>query len=263
KLISRRGELLLPVSSDDSVVAGQAFLPMHWGDRFLKGGVNVLTQPAFDPVSKQPELKHSGVRIEKARLPWQFFALIDGNVQQHMERLRPLCEAFTYLSMGLIGRERPALVVRAASTEAPDSTLLQHIDSLLNLDEGPVIAYDDPKRSIGKRVRIDNGRITAIRLAGETLAQHWLQTLWLEERVDTALRRWLLAPLSSEPGKDSTLSRDKTLCNCMNVSQSAVMSGIERGLDLNQLKTQLGCGTQCGSCVPEIKRLINAVAVTE
>ncbi|KWS67762.1 MULTISPECIES: nitrate reductase [Pseudomonas syringae group] len=263
KLISRRGELLLPVSSDDSVVAGQAFLPMHWGDRFLKGGVNVLTQPAFDPVSKQPELKHSGVRIEKARLPWQFFALIEGNVQQHMERLRPLCEAFTYLSMGLIGRERPALVVRAASTEAPDSTLLQHIDSLLNLDEGPVMAYDDPKRSIGKRVRIDNGRITAIRLAGETLAQHWLQTLWLEERVDTALRRWLLAPLSSEPGKDSTVSRDKTLCNCMNVSQSAVMSGIERGLGLNQLKTQLGCGTQCGSCVPEIKRLINAVAVTE
>ncbi|RMO79721.1 Assimilatory nitrate reductase large subunit [Pseudomonas syringae pv. primulae] len=263
KLISRRGELLLPVSSDDSVVAGQAFLPMHWGDRFLKGGVNVLTQPAFDPVSKQPELKHSGVRIEKARLPWQFFALIEGNVQQHMERLRPLCDAFTYLSMGLIGRERPALVVRAASAEAPDSTLLQHIDSLLNLDEGPVMAYDDPKRSIGKRVRIDNGRITAIRLAGETLAQHWLQTLWLQERVDTALRRWLLAPLSSEPGKDSTLSRDKTLCNCMNVSQSAVMSGIERGLDLIQLKTQLGCGTQCGSCVPEIKRLINAVAVTE
>ncbi|MDU8431405.1 molybdopterin-dependent oxidoreductase [Pseudomonas syringae pv. actinidifoliorum] len=263
KLISRRGELLLPVSSDDSVFAGQAFLPMHWGDRFLKGGVNVLTQPAFDPVSKQPELKHSGVRIEKAWLPWQFFALIEGNVQQHMERLRPLCEAFTYLSMGLIGRERPALVVRAASAEAPDSTLLQHIDSLLNLDEGPVMAYDDPKRSIGKRVRIDNGRITAIRLAGETLAQHWLQTLWLEERVDTALRRWLLAPLSSEPGKDSTLPRDKTLCNCMNVSQSAVVSGIERGLDLNQLKTQLGCGTQCGSCVPEIKRLINAVAVTE
>ncbi|RMP33196.1 Nitrate reductase [Pseudomonas syringae pv. antirrhini] len=263
KLISRRGELLLPVSSDDSVVAGQAFLPMHWGDRFLKGGVNVLTQPAFDPLSKQPELKHSGVRIEKARLPWQFFALIEGNVQQHMERLRPLCEAFTYLSMGLIGRERPALVVRAASTEAPDSTLLQRIDSLLNLDEGPVMAYDDPKRSIGKRVRIDNGRITAIRLAGETLAQHWLQTLWLQERVDPALRRWLLAPLSSEPGKDSTLSRDKTLCNCMNVSQSTVMSGIERGLNLNQLKTQLGCGTQCGSCVPEIKRLINAVAVTE
>ncbi|WP_431194107.1 (2Fe-2S)-binding protein, partial [Pseudomonas viridiflava] len=35
------------------------------------------------------------------------------------------------------------------------------------------------------------------------------------------------------------------------------------GLDLNQLKKQLGCGTMCGSCVPEIKRLINTVMVTE
>ncbi|RMR58611.1 Nitrate reductase [Pseudomonas syringae pv. actinidiae] len=263
KLISRRGELLLPVGGDDSIACGQAFLPMHWGDRFLKGGVNTLTQPAFDPVSKQPELKHSGVRIEKAYLPWQFFALIEGNVQQQMERLRPLCDVFTYLSMGLAGRERPALVIRAASAEAPDPMLLQHIDQILGLNEGPVMAYDDPKRSIGKRVRIDNGRITAIRLAGETLARHWLQALWLEERIDASLRRWLLAPLSSEPGKDSTQPRDKTLCNCMNVSQSAVMDGIGRGLDLNQLKTQLGCGTQCGSCVPEIKRLINTVAVTQ
>lgn len=180
-----------------------------------------------------------------------------------MEKLRPLCDAFPYLSMGLAGRERPALLIRAASAQAPDSALLEQIDRVLGLDEGPVMAYDDPKRSIGKRVRIDNQRITAIRLAGETLARHWLQTLWLEQRVDASLRRWLLAPLSSEPGKDSTQARDKTLCNCMNVSQNAVMSAIERGLNLNQLKTQLGCGTQCGSCVPEIRRLIHTVAVTE
>ncbi len=55
--------VILPVSADDSVRPGQAFLPMHWGDRFLKGlGCNVLTLPAFDPLSKQPELKHAGVR---------------------------------------------------------------------------------------------------------------------------------------------------------------------------------------------------------
>ncbi|MCF5008592.1 hypothetical protein GIW66_19740 [Pseudomonas lactis] len=28
------------------------------------------------------------------------------------------------------------------------------------------------------------------------------------------------------------------------------------GLDLDGLKQALGCGTQCGSCVPEIKRLL-------
>jgi assimilatory nitrate reductase catalytic subunit len=167
-------------------------------------------------LSKQPELKHSGVRLEAVNLPWQLFALIEGNVQQHFETLRPLCEAFSYVSLSLVGRERPALLIRAASSEAPNPQLLGEIDQCLSLIDGPVLAYDDPRRSIGKRVRIENGRITAIRLAGETL------------------------------------------CNCKNVSLNAVCAGIRQGLDLQGLKNNLGCGTQCGSCVPEIKRLLAA-----
>ncbi|UVL85701.1 molybdopterin-dependent oxidoreductase [Pseudomonas sp. B21-028] len=260
-LKSRRGAVIVAVDSDDSVRPGQAFLPMHWGDRFLKGGVNTLTQPAFDPLSKQPELKHSGVRLEPVNLPWQLFALVEDDVQQHLETLRPLCEAFAYVSLSLTGRERPALLIRAASAVAPDPALLQAIDEQLGLIDGPVLAYDDPRRAIGKRVRIENGRITAIRLAGETLARHWLQSLWQEGRADEQLRRWLLAPLSAPPGNvGATAGGSKTLCNCLNVSQRAICAGIERGLDLQGLKQELGCGTQCGSCVPEIKRLLVATA---
>jgi assimilatory nitrate reductase catalytic subunit len=256
-LKSRRGAVIVAVASDDSVRPGQAFLPMHWGDRFLKGGVNNLTQPAFDPLSKQPELKHSGVRLEPVNLPWQLFALIEGDVQRHFETLRPLCEAFSYVSFSLVGRERPALLIRAASAEAPNPQLLREIDQCLALIDGPVLAYDDPRRAIGKRVRIENGRITAIRLAGETLAQHWLQNLWLEGRADEQLRRWLLAPMSAPPGNaGADVDSGKTLCNCNNVSHNAVCAGIRQGLDLQGLKNNLGCGTQCGSCVPEIKRLL-------
>jgi assimilatory nitrate reductase catalytic subunit len=260
-LKSRRGAVIVPVSSDDSVRPGQAFLPMHFGDRFLKGGVNTLTLAAFDPLSKQPELKHSGVRLEPVHLPWHLFALIEGDIPQHFESLRTLCEAFSYASLSLAGRERPALLIRAASAFAPAPKLLRDIDECLGLLDGPVLAYDDPRRSIGKRVRIENGRITAIRLAGETLAQHWLQSLWLEGRADEQLRRWLLAPLSAPPGQiDAASIGNKTLCNCKNVSQNAVCAGIRRGLDLQGLKQELGCGTQCGSCVPEIKRLLAATA---
>ena len=42
----------------------------------------------------------------------------------------------------------------------------------------------------------------------------------------------------------------------MNVSDAAIRAGIERGLDLDGLKQELKCGTSCGSCVPEIKRLL-------
>ncbi|TBW09404.1 nitrate reductase [Azotobacter chroococcum subsp. isscasi] len=256
KLRSRRGSLILPVQADEAVRPGQAFLPMHWGDRFLKGlGTNVLTLPAFDPLSKQPELKHAGVEVEKVELPWQLFALVEGDVQQRFARLRPLLEEFAYASLTLTGRERPALLVKAASAVAPDATLLAQIDALLGLDEGPVLAYDDPQRTVGKRVRIEEGRIHAIRLAGETAARDWLKALWEEGKADADLRRWLLAPLSTPPGNAGGC-KGKTVCSCMNVSDSAIRQGIDRGLDLDGLKQELKCGTSCGSCVPEIKRLL-------
>ena len=261
KVRSRRGSLIVSVQADDGVRSGQAWLPMHWGKRFLKGlGVNVLTQPAFDPLSRQPELKHAGVEVEKVELPWQFFALVEGDIQQRFTALRPLFDDFAYASMSLAGRERPALQIRAASAVAPDAALLAKIDALLNLTDGPVLAYDDPRRTVGKRVRIEDGRITALRLAGETAARDWLKSLWSSGQADADLRRWLLAPLSAPPG-NSGEKVGKTLCNCLNVSESAVCAGIARGLDLEGLQQQLKCGTSCGSCVPEIRRLLATQAV--
>ena len=257
KLRSRRGSLILPVQADESVRPGQAWLPMHWGDRFLKGlGTNVLTQPAFDPLSKQPELKHAGVEVDKVELPWQLFALVEGEVQSRFEALRPLFEDFAYASLTPTGRERPALLIRAASAVAPQAELLAQIDRLLRLNEGPVLAYDDPRRAVGKRVRIEDGRIVSIRLAGETAASEWLRSLWLDGQADAELRRWLLAPVSAPPGNAAANTRGKTLCNCLNVSEGAVCAGIARGLDLDGLRQELKCGTSCGSCVPEIKRLL-------
>ena len=101
--------------------------------------------------------------------------------------------------------------------------MLERIDRLLQLDQGPVMAYDDPQRAVGKRVRIEQGRITALRLAGETAAWSWLKSLWQEGRVDADLRRWLLAPLSAPPGTGAC-SANRTLCNCMDVGLQAVQA---------------------------------------
>lgn len=256
RLQSRRGQLILPVQADDRLRPGQAFLPMHWGDRFLKGlGINVLTLPVTDPLSKQPELKHATVEVSRVELPWQFFALVEDDVQSRFEALRPLFDGLQYASFSPTGRERPALVIRAAHDEAPSTQWLAAIDALLGLVDGPVMAYDDPRRTVGKRVRIEQSRIKALRLAGETAARAWLRELWKEGRADEELRRWLLAPLSAAPGSAGAIP-DKTLCNCMNVSLSQVQAGIAAGLELDGLKRELKCGTACGSCVPEIKRLL-------
>ncbi len=61
--------------------------------------------------------------------------------------------------------------------------------------------------------------------------------------------------------------RSRPVCNCMNVSDVAIAAQLGRchGGDaerLGQLQAALGCGTQCGSCLPELRRMVRgSVAV--
>ncbi|WP_425220513.1 molybdopterin-dependent oxidoreductase [Pseudomonas sp.] len=260
-LSSRRGSLILPAQADSQLRPGESFLPMHWGNRFLKGlGSNRLTLSNHDPLSKQPELKQAAVQVTCAELPWQLFVLVEGDVQQRFARLRELAESFDYLSIGLVGRERPAVLLRAAAARAPDAALLRQLDQACGLDSPQALSLEDSARQISKRIVLDDRRIIALRLSGETLARDWLRTLWQDGSDVTDLRRWLLAPVATPPGA-SAAANDKTICNCMNVSHSRICTGIEQGMRLDDLKRELGCGTQCGSCVPEIKQLLATTAV--
>ncbi|MNT87914.1 Nitrate reductase [compost metagenome] len=58
-------------------------------------------------------------------------------------------------------------------------------------------------------------------------------------------------------------SRGKTVCTCFNVTDVAITGTLAQchGTDedrLAQLQGQLRCGTNCGSCLPELKRMVRA-----
>lgn len=58
-------------------------------------------------------------------------------------------------------------------------------------------------------------------------------------------------------------ARSPQICACMNVDEASINSALttcEGSADerLAQLKTSLGCGTRCGSCIPRIKQLVHA-----
>jgi assimilatory nitrate reductase catalytic subunit len=256
KLSNKRGILNIRVQQSYEVNAAQMFIPMHWGSQFMSGlGVNVLMPDAVDKISKQPELKHTAVKIEKLDLPWQMNVMRACNDLNLLAKIRKLLPQFDYATCGLFGREHGIVVLRAYHTERPSDEVITHLDALLNMVEGaPMLMLDDTKRGISKRILVEDGQVTGLRLIGETLAADWLKQVMLQGKFTDELRKWALAPLSAPPSGQK--SRGKIVCNCFDVSENEMIETCQMGADLQTLQAKLKCGTNCGSCLPELKRLV-------
>jgi assimilatory nitrate reductase catalytic subunit len=62
------------------------------------------------------------------------------------------------------------------------------------------------------------------------------------------------------------VSRGKQVCTCFNVSEPQIMAFLPQctGVDdqrLAQLQGELKCGTNCGSCVPALRKLIRDIPI--
>lgn len=271
KVSNRRGSLMLTAKSSDEVQPSQTFIAMHWGSQFMHGlGVNALMPASFDALSKQPELKHTAIKLEKVNLPWRMTVMRAIPDLSMLEKIRPLLVKFEYASCGLFGRgsEKSAgmLILRAAHSDAPDASLIDQIDRILAMEDGmSLLNYNDAKRGISKRILVEKNDenekmvVIGVRLVGETLAADWLKDVMSTGEFDAELRRWALAPLSAAPS--GSLGRGKVICNCLDVAENEIIENVALGADLITLQNKLKCGTECGSCVPEIKRIVFMHAV--
>ena len=258
RMKSRRGALVLQVEASATLRPGQCFLPMHWGARFMSGlGVNALTLPTFDPVSKQPEFKHAAIQVAKVDLPWRMAVLCAGDGAAMLQAAQPLLRECEYGAAALAGRELDVLTLRLAHHAALPAALIAQLDQALGLNDPlAVMQYEDSRSGISKRVRVDQGRITAARLTGETAAFEWLKELISDGSDAAPLRAWMLAPVARPPA--GGVGRGRIICNCLNVSETDILAAIAApGTDLSSLQATLHCGTECGSCVPELKRMLN------
>ena len=288
---SRRGSILLPVQSSPEVAMGQACIAMHWGEEYLSGvsstgerlaGVNALTASTYCPDSKQPELKHAAIKILKAELPWSLLALAwlplgqEHTAQQHLQVLMrqfPFAVCVPFSSPVALGSSTPArngILFRSAASEAPADALLDTIERILALDTRDVLRYADRKQGQRRAIRlVQKGEQTTLEgflLAGDTRAEAWIRTV-LQEQLDArAYGRLLLLPGARAPL--AVQSRGKAVCGCFNVShgeitaQLALSSGAAEQR-LAKLQTALQCGTNCGSCVPELRQLVRAAMAPE
>jgi assimilatory nitrate reductase catalytic subunit len=264
RLKSRRGELAVRVAASDEVRAAQVFMPMHWGGQFMRGGgVNALTTPAFDPQSKQPELKHAAIEVEKLALPHRVVAMrryvaadADG-AQALREELQALLEGFDYATLTLSGRDDVVVVLRGYAAEPIADSVLDVLDRLLELqDTRRTMRYVDARRRVEKAARIEGGIVQSVCLAGETAAQDWLKNMMAQGASADAMRSWILAPVAAPP--HGSFNRGAIVCNCFDVSAVEINTVLAAGADLEQLQGRLKCGTECGSCLPELKRMVQS-----
>ncbi|MBM3350412.1 MAG: nitrate reductase [Betaproteobacteria bacterium] len=264
KISNKRGHLILPVQASKEIPPSQTFVAIHWGSQFMHGlGVNALMPEGFDKSSKQPELKHATIKIEKLALPWRMTVMRTLSNVDALQKIRDFLHHFEYASCGLFGKANEhhagMLILRAAHPHAPDSSLILEIDKALGITgETPLLHYNDVKRGVCKRVWVENiaekQEVTGVRLVGETIATAWLKEMMVTGEFSSELRRWALAPMSAPP--TGQRSRGKIICNCLDVAESDIIENIQLGADLITLKNKLKCGTECGSCVPELKRLV-------
>ena len=288
---STRASITLPVQPGPEVALNQAFMAMHWGEEFLSGtsatgrhlaGVNALTTPAYCPDSKQPEFKHSAVKILKADLPWNLLAvawLPEATRLAVQTQLQALMGEFAFascvpFSSGASGpQERSGLQLRAAHHEPVADTVLQAIEALLGLDSAEVLRYRDVRRGQRRSIRLSEEdsqtALDAFLLAGDTRAQQWMSPLLREHLPAHAYGRALLMPGATPPMP--VVSRGKPVCTCLNVTDLAIAEHLAQCTGPNatpdahtpagalaSLQATLHCGTQCGSCVPQLQRLVRA-----
>ena len=70
-LRSKWGSMVVRVRTGADIPAGMVFAPIHWNRAFASDArVGALTNPVVDPISGEPELKHTPVAIEHFAASW-------------------------------------------------------------------------------------------------------------------------------------------------------------------------------------------------
>ena len=243
---SRWGEVIARVRTNPEQPRGNVFVPMHWGSPLApRGRINAAVNPAVDPISGQPELKHTPVRVQAYRPRWHGFlltrhAIAPPEVDYRVSVREPSCWRYE-------------LAGEAAVGSWPDWAR-----GLLGNDPGlEWLEFADPGASRYRGAALVEGGLQACLFVApghELPPRGWLAGLFAKSKLDAGERASLLV---GRPGQDQR-DQGRIICACFGIGLNTVTAAIrERGLTTPQaIGAALKAGTNCGSCLPELRQLI-------
>jgi assimilatory nitrate reductase catalytic subunit len=249
RVASRWGEALVRVRSTSAQRRGSIFVAMHWSGQFAgKGGINAVVNPAVDPISGQPEFKHTPVRVMAYPARWHGFALT---------RQRPDLNTIGYWVASLReGFWRHDL----AGEEAPADAFAMLCGALDGAGAGEWVQYHDAAAGRHRGALIDRGRLEACVFIDRTAdlpAIDRFAGLFRADCLSAAQRSGLLAGAVGGAAADV----GPVICACFRVHRDTIRTAIAtHGLKtVEAVGGVLKAGTNCGSCVPEVRALIAGV----
>ncbi|WP_066702111.1 nitrate reductase [Celeribacter ethanolicus] len=241
EVTSPNGKAILRAMITDRIAPGEIFAPMHWtGENAPAARIDALVAAVTDPVSGQPESKAAVAQIKPFEAAWYGFAISQAPVKADAEYW---AQAKTYAGyrMELAGRETPEDWVEAAR-------------QLFDLADAVVQTMLDPAKGTARIAFHKDGALQA--------------ALFVSCQPVAVMRDYLThLPGQEAPmvlsGKSPADQPDPgpVLCSCFNVGVNTILSAIEtRGLmTVEAIGEALQAGTNCGSCRPEIKALIERI----
>ncbi len=245
RLTSRHGTMLARVQFSEDQRPGSVFVPMHWNDAFAKSArVDALVAPITDPISGQPESKHTPVLIEPYLPVWQGFVL-------SRKRLEFGDASYCACSHGA-GFWRHEIGGETLPQDWRD-----WVQSVANI-AGNWIEYRDATLGRYRAACLLDGNLEAVFFFAPDQRlpeREWLAGLFAKPQLSTAE---LAGLLSARPPRGATSDTGRIVCACNNVGEKTILNAIRiQGLkSVEAIGQCLKAGTGCGSCVPEIRRLL-------
>ncbi len=247
RVSSQWGAMVARVQHSGGIARGGVFIPIHWnGQTASDARVGTVVNPAVDPVSGEPEFKHTPVMVERFAVRWHAFVLSRTELALDEVAHWTRVQGRGFARYEMAGRSQP-------KDKAAWARALLKVDA----DDADWLEYEDSTEGVYRAVHVVGDRIEQCVFVSprpDLPSRAWLAGLFSNEELSLADRAGLLAGQSLGKREDT----GPTVCSCFGVGRNTICNAI-REQDLKSVAEVTACvkaGGNCGSCVPEIKQIL-------
>jgi assimilatory nitrate reductase catalytic subunit len=244
KVSTRYGSTILKASVTPAQRKNSLFVPIHWSDSNASHGrIGEMVNPSTDPFSGQPEAKATPACIARVDYRFAGFMLSRNAVA--------LPDGTWWVKPAIEGGEGTLL----ASNDGP-TDWRNFVHAQANGDCCLSEFLDQP-RGIYRAALFANGRLEFCLFVGPaSLRPHWdaAKAVLAAEMLEERQRRILLSGQSA----DGVADNGPIVCACFGIGLKLIRDALATGpaKDVAGIGKALRAGTNCGSCLPELKRIV-------